>query len=307
MMEDAMHISDVISSDGVRLHVREWGPSDAKTILFIHGWSQSFLSWSHQFESSLANEFHLAAFDLRGHGMSDCPLDESRYTSGQLWADDVAAIIEQRDLDHPVLVGWSFGGYVSCDYVRAYGQGAIGGINFVDWAVMLGNTDKERALAGRGFEDYFEGAISDDFPTNIAAMRGFVRACVEREPSPEDLETLLCFNIIVPPLVRRALTMRGQLDNSPLLSTLTIPVLVTQGLSDQVTSPAAADHIQHCYPSAQVSRYEGVGHSPFMEEPDRFNRELAVFVRDAPTKSMEHAPPHALDPITLATESEDGG
>jgi non-heme chloroperoxidase len=276
-----MKISDVISSDGVRLHVREWGPDDAPTILFIHGWSQSYLSWRHQFESPLSEAFRIVAFDLRGHGMSDCPQEASRYTSAQLWADDVAAIIEQRDLDHPVLVGWSFGGYVTCDYVRAYGQRDIGGINFVDWAVMIGNTDKERALAGPGFEDYFDGATADDLPTNIAAMRGFLRACVAREPSQDDLETMLCFNIIVPPLVRRALTMRGTLDNSPLLSTLDVPVLVTQGLADRVTRPSAADHIQASCPSARVSRYEDVGHSPFMEDPERFNRELAAFVKGA--------------------------
>lgn len=277
--EETIVTSDVVGAGGVRLHVREWGPRRAPAILFIHGWSQNHLSWKYQFTGTLSDEFRVVAFDLRGHGMSDCPVAEEAYTDGQLWADDIAAIINRCELERPVLVGWSFGGYVACDYVRAHGQKEIAGINFVDWAVMLGNTEKERALAGRGFEDYFAGSISADFPTNIEAMRGFIRACVASELAQEDMETMLCYNIVVPPFVRKAVAMRGQLDNSELLGTLTVPVLVTQGLADTVTRPAATDHIIRCCPTAVSSLYEGVGHSPFLEAPGRFNRELADFVR----------------------------
>ena len=64
----------------------------------------------------------LVAYDLRGHGMSEAPLEAEHYTDGALWADDVAAIIDQLRLDRPVLVGWSYGSFVICDYVRAHGQ-----------------------------------------------------------------------------------------------------------------------------------------------------------------------------------------
>ena len=53
--------------------------------------------------------------------------------------------------------------------------------------------------------------------------------------------------------------------------------LISQGLADTVTRPAAAHHILRCCPTAQASLYEGVGHSPFLEEPDRFNRVLREF------------------------------
>ena len=42
---------------------------------------------------------------------------------GPRWADDVDALITELELDRPILVGWSFGGYVTCDYIRAHGQG----------------------------------------------------------------------------------------------------------------------------------------------------------------------------------------
>jgi non-heme chloroperoxidase len=280
--EHAVRSSVVQSSDGVRLRTYEWGRSDAPPILFIHGWSQSHLSWKRQYLSALAERFRVVVYDLRGHGASDCPREESAYTDAQLWADDVAAIIDQLALDRPVLVGWSFGGYVTCDYVRAYGQGAIAGINFVCWAVMLGNTEKERALTGQGFHDHFAGSISDDVQANIDAMRGFIRVCVEGELAQDDLEELLAFNMMVPPYVRRAVATRGTLDNSDLLRSITRPVLVSQGELDRVTRRAAAAHIVGCCPNSDESVYEGVGHSPFMERPERFNAELAAFADSLP-------------------------
>ena len=45
------------------------------------------------------------ALDIRGHGMSDKPLEEEHYTDARLWADDIAAVIWSLDLERPVLVG----------------------------------------------------------------------------------------------------------------------------------------------------------------------------------------------------------
>jgi non-heme chloroperoxidase len=89
----------------------------------------------------------------------------------------VAAIIDDLCLDRPVLVGWSYGTFVICDYVRAHGQGRIAAINFVGGAVKLGEP-AFGTLIGAGFVDHFADATTDDLPTNIRAMRSFVRACV---------------------------------------------------------------------------------------------------------------------------------
>jgi non-heme chloroperoxidase len=126
-----MKIHTVRGGGGLRLHVREWGRADGPPILLIHGFSQNHLCWAKQYESALADEFRLVAFDLRGHGMSEAPLEPEHYTYGDLWADDVAAIIDELGLDRPVLVGWSYGAFVIGDYVRAYGQDRIAGIDFV--------------------------------------------------------------------------------------------------------------------------------------------------------------------------------
>ena len=52
------------------LSVVQTGNGNGSDILFIHGFSQSYLSWQMQLDSDLAKDFHLTAFDLRGHGAS---------------------------------------------------------------------------------------------------------------------------------------------------------------------------------------------------------------------------------------------
>jgi non-heme chloroperoxidase len=264
---------------GLRLHVREWGPADGPPILLIHGWSQNHLCWVRQYESALVDEFRLVAYDLRGHGMSEAPLEPGHYTDGKLWAADVAAIIEDLHLDRPVLVGWSYGAFVICDYVRAYGQDRIAAIDFVEGAVKLGET-AFGTLIGPGFLDHFVGATADDLPTNIAAMRSFVRACVVKPVPDDDLETAICWNVAVPAAIRASLAAR-EIDCDDVLTTLRVPLLVTQGRADSVVLPAMAKHVLATCPTAQASWYEGTGHVPHLENPERFNRELAELTRRA--------------------------
>jgi hypothetical protein len=91
---------------GLKLHVREWGDPDAPPILFIHGWSANHLCWSKQYQSTLADQFRVIAYDLRGHGMSEAPLEPENYTYGELWADDVAAIIDELERYEQASLGW---------------------------------------------------------------------------------------------------------------------------------------------------------------------------------------------------------
>ena len=274
-----MKTHDVEGGGGVRLHVREWGKADGPPVVFIHGWSQNHLCWDKQYESALRDEFRLVAFDLRGHGMSEAPAGPGPYTDDRLWADDLAAVIGRLDVERAVLVGWSYGAFVICDYIRAYGQDRVAAINFVEGVVKLGEA-AFGTLIGPGFLDHFADATADDLPTNIRGMRGFVRACLAKPVAAEDLETALCWNMAVAPQVRASLGAR-EIDDDDVLRGLDVPLLVTQGRSDTVVLPAMAEHILATCPAAEASWYDGVGHVPHLEEPGRFNRELAALTRRA--------------------------
>jgi pimeloyl-ACP methyl ester carboxylesterase len=80
----------VTGGNGVPLHVVETGIRGGKPIVFLHGFSQSWLSWRPQLYSELAEDYQLMALDLRGHGQSDKP--QEGYSDCIQWADDVNAV-----------------------------------------------------------------------------------------------------------------------------------------------------------------------------------------------------------------------
>jgi non-heme chloroperoxidase len=272
-------IHTVRGGGGLRLHVREWGRADGPPILFIHGLSQNHLCWTKQYQSALAEEFRLVAYDLRGHGMSEAPLEPEHYTNARLWADDVAAIIDQLRLDRPVLVGWSYGGFVICDYLRAHGQDRIAAIDFAGAVITLGGA-AFGTLIGPGFLDHFPDATADDLPTNIRGIRGLVKGWPAKPYPAEEVETLLCSAMVVPAQIRANLGAR-EIDGDDVLRTLQVPLLVSHGRADTVVLPAMAEHVLATCPTAEPSWYEGVGHTAFLEAPGRFNRELAALTRRA--------------------------
>jgi pimeloyl-ACP methyl ester carboxylesterase len=274
-----MKTHTVPGGGGLSLHVREWGNPDGPPIVFIHGWSQSHLCWHKQVESPLRDEFRLVAFDLRGHGMSEAPLQSQHYTHAGLWAHDLAAVIDELRLKRPMLVGWSYGAFVICDYVRVNGQDEISGINLVAGAVKLGEA-AFGTLIGSGFLDHFAGATADDLPTNIDAIRGLISVFSARPLAVADTETLLAASMAVPARIRASLAAR-EIDDDDVLRGLGVPVLVSHGRADTIVLPAMADHILAACPTAQASWYQDTAHVPHLEHSERFNRELAELARSA--------------------------
>jgi non-heme chloroperoxidase len=264
----------VKTPDGLTISAQEWGNPSGPEILFIHGFSQSQLSWTRQVNSDLAKEFRIVTYDLRGHGGSDKPQDAARYRDSKAWADEVQAVMDAAGLKRPVLVGWSYAGRVISDYVATHGAGKLAGINFVDAPIKV-----DPALIGDNLKN-LPLMASEDLTTNIAATRTFLHGCFSKQPSADDYEIMLAFNMMVPPKVRAGLGGRP-LDATENMSKLTIPVLVTHGSEDRNAKLGAAKYTASVIPGAKLSVYEGIGHAPFFEDADRFNGELANFVRGA--------------------------
>ena len=270
---------DIRSGDGLILAGYESGNPQGPEILFIHGFSQCSLAWEKQFSSKvLTSEFRLVAFDIRGHGASEKPTDLSRYADDMLFADDVRCVMEAFNLKRPMLVGWSYAGRIVSDYVTAHGTKRIAGINYV-----CARTKNDAAYNGPGTE-LLRDMTSDDLATNINATRGFIRACYEKQPNSEDFETALAYNMVVPPGIRRAHLSR-QASDGGILEKLDVPVLVTQGSEDKLVLKGLGEFTAAVVPGARLSMYEAIGHSPFVEDAPRFNRELSEFVRNTQPSS----------------------
>ena len=263
----------IAGGGGVRLHVVETGNPGGRPILFIHGFSQCSLAWSRQLNSDLADRYRLVAMDMRGHGLSEKPRDG--YADSKLWADDVDAVIQALELDHPVISGWSYGPLVILDYVRHYGEEAIGGLNIVGGITKLGSDEATSVLTPE-FLGLVPGFFADDAEQSAHSLRSLVRLCLAQEPSPEDLYLMLGYNLSVPAYVRRALLSRS-FDNDDLLPRIRKPVLIVHGAQDAVVKPAVVDQHRAGLTRAQVVLMPNAGHAAFWDDAPAFNQHLRAF------------------------------
>ena len=265
----------VKTPDGLTISAQSWGNPNGPEILFIHGFSQASLSWIKQVTNSdLAKQFHMVTYDLRGHGNSDKPLEPERYKTSKYWADEVQAVMDQTGLKRPVLVGWSYAGRVMADYLTVHGPARLAGLNYVD-AGQKGDP----AFVGPNLKN-LPLMASEDLAVNIAATREFLHGCFSIQPTQAEYETMLAFNMMVPPKVRAGMGNRP-LNVDDMLKSLRLPVLVTHGAEDKNSNLIAAEYTAKMIQGAKLSVYQGVGHSPFFEDAPRFNTELAAFVRSA--------------------------
>ena len=277
----------VLGHGGVRLHVVETGNTAGRPILFIHGVSQSWRSWSRQMNSDLADDFRLVALDLRGHGLSDKPRDG--YADSRAWADDIDAVIRALQLDRLVLCGWSYGPLVILDYIRFYGEDAVGGIDIVGGVTKLGS-EKALALLTPEFLALVPGFFSTDTGENARSLESLLHLCFATKLTLEELRLMLEPSLTVPPYVRQGMFSRT-VDNDDLLPTLRTPVLISHGARDAVVKRLAVEQHQARVPHAQVHLMANAGHGCFWDDPAGFNQRLRSF---ANSRESSHPTPERL-------------
>jgi non-heme chloroperoxidase len=261
---------------GTRLHVVETGNPRGRPILFIHGLSQCWRSWTRQMDSDLAHDHRLVAMDLRGHGLSEKPHDA--YGESNLWADDVHAVVQSLRLEQVILSGWSYGALVILDYIRHHGEDAVGGIQFVSAITKLGSDDALSVITP-AFLGILPGLLSTDAQESVGALESLVRLCSARDLPEPDLYLMLGYNVCVPPFVRQALFSRS-LDNDDLLPKIRKPVLITHGADEAIVKLSAVDRHRSGMPHAQVQIVPNAGHIPFWDEAAAFNARLQAFVAE---------------------------
>jgi non-heme chloroperoxidase len=264
----------ITGGGGIQLHLVETGNSKGRPIMFLHGLSQCWLTWSRQMNSDLAGDFRLVAMDIRGHGLSDKPREG--YADSRLWADDVHAAIQALRLDHPILCGWSYGPLIILDYIRHYGEDGIGGINFVGGITKLGSDEAISVLTPE-FLSLVPGFFATGAEESVRSLESLIRLCFAQELSAEDRYLMLGYGVSVPPYVRQALLSRS-LDNDDLLPRIRKPVLITQGAEDAVVKLSAVDqHKAGGLTHAQIQIVPSMGHAPFWDDAAAFNQRLRAF------------------------------
>ena len=111
---------------GLRMHVRNWG-GEGSPVVLLHGLASTCRVWDFV-APILAQKFSVIAVDQRGHGDSGKPDHGYEFASV---GGDVAAMLEGRGIQRPVLVGHSWGADVALELAVAQPE-LLQGIVFVD-------------------------------------------------------------------------------------------------------------------------------------------------------------------------------
>jgi pimeloyl-ACP methyl ester carboxylesterase len=274
----APRASFVEAADGVPLCVYETGNPQGRELLLIHGYSQSYAVFRQQFDSSLGRDYRIVAFDLRGHGCSGKPWKEEAYTGTRVWADDVATVIRATGLRRPVVVGWSFGGYIAAHYARHYGVDGIAGIVLVGSNAGLPPEPTDPAILER-LARLREGKrdMVPDVDAQIANGRNFVKM-MTAGPAPAAMqETMFAANQMLPVYAQRAMWSLA-LSNQDVIPALRTRVLFLVGSKDGSQSVEVLRTAAATLPDGHVEVIEGSGHAPFIDAPAEFDARLRAFV-----------------------------
>jgi pimeloyl-ACP methyl ester carboxylesterase len=264
---------------GVPLNVMTAGDPNNPGILLIHGMAQASQAFRLQFESDLADEFYLVAFDMRGHGLSGKPWQPELLTPSQAWAGDVAAVMAVTGLTKPVVVGWSYGGFVVSDYVRHYGVDNLAGVNLV--GSLGGLVPRSPFPPSDDIKEMLENSArtrSMNMQDNIVAANNTAATFFTDTMTETDKDAQVAMGLMMPAYVRRAMAGR-KLDNTDIVDQMNIPMLLSRGSGDIMMPANDSEVAMNTLSDAEFSFYEDTGHLPFFQHPERYNKELAAFVR----------------------------
>ena len=280
--------STVQGAEGVPLNVIEQGAAEQPVIVLVHGFGQSHASFEAQFTApELNRDFRLVSYDLRGHGLSGKPWSREAYATSAHWADDLARVIDATGARKVVLVGWSYGTLVVGDYLRKYGSERLGGVvltgaygGFTD--PPSGRAPPPAAVVAEMNRMRDEQMSGDPQLRAAAVRRGVLRLTAKSMPEAW-LAQATSMGMLTATEARRYMFDRP-IDNRDVLGKLNVPLLVVIGGKDGSTPELQGRDLAARVRGAEVAFYPEAGHSPFAEEPERFNQELAAFARSA------HAP-----------------
>jgi len=128
-----------VAVGGARIRYSAWGEGDGRGLLFVHG-GRAHRNWWRPFAPVFAQNRRVAALDLSGMGDSDW---RERY-SLDLMIDELFAVIEKAGLNahgRPIIIGHSFGGWVTLAAVEREGE-RLGGAVVVDSPLGVPDPDE---------------------------------------------------------------------------------------------------------------------------------------------------------------------
>jgi pimeloyl-ACP methyl ester carboxylesterase len=253
---------------GLRLHCAESGDAHGTPVLFLHGWPDSWYSFSRVLPL-LPPTLRAIAFDQRGFGESDHP--DSGYTIPQLAADAVA-LLDALDIERAALVGHSYGSFVAREVAAAHPQR-------VTALVLIGTGYSTSTPVTDGLQVAVR-EVPNPIPEPFA--REFQASTVYRPVPAEFFDRIVAESLKIPaPLWPAMIDALMSHDATASLSKLRAPTLLLWGDHDALFARDDEDRFLAAVPGARLEVYEETGHCPNWERPEDVAADIAAFLTRA--------------------------
>jgi pimeloyl-ACP methyl ester carboxylesterase len=272
--QSAPHTSKFIEAGGLRLHYLDYGTAGRPAILCVHG-GAAHAHWFDFFAPGFATDFHVRALDLRGHGDSQW-MHPPAYTY-QLYASDLAEVVEKLDLRDFVLLGHSMGGLVSLLHIATY-PGRARALIIVDSTLRM-TDDRAAMLRDVGSRQGSSYPTHDDFLTRYRLRPAGTTA------APEIIRHLAeCGGRQLPDgswthkFDRNVYAQRNSFDGIPYWSRITIPTLLVKGgRSNRINQELFAQAQARCS-HLELAEVPHSDHHVFLDNPPGFERVVKAFL-----------------------------
>lgn len=269
------------SLHGYRRAFRMAGAGPA--VLLLHGIGDNSLAWEPLF-NELSEEFTVIAPDFLGHGFSDRPRADYSVSA---FANGMRDLLTFLDIERVTVVGHSLGGGVAGQFAYQYPE-LVERLVFVATGGVTKDVNPLLRAMSLPFSEYVLGAVSipgvfssfsaiartlKNLPTARFTDNNEIVRVLERMPEKGSAE-------VFARTLRSVVDWRGQvvtmLDRCYLSAS--IPTLIVWGSDDQVIPVAHAQMLHSAMPGSQMVVFDGAGHFPFRDDPERFLKLFLTFM-----------------------------
>jgi pimeloyl-ACP methyl ester carboxylesterase len=275
-----------VEANGASFHVVTAG--EGTPLLLLHGWPEFWLTWQPVMER-MADRYRLIAPDLRGFGDSDKPVGPFGAADN---AKDLVALLDALGLDRVGVVGHDVGGAIMQLLARAVPQ-RVTGLFFFDFVYpgigpRMGAPDRLNEIWYQSFHqtDLAIALVGESRASCHAYFEYIVERWTHRpHPFGDDFEALVDnfmkpgnlaggFDYYRAAHAGRVAMMSG---TAPALPPIPIPTCVRWAEHDVLFPYAWTDRLGETFTDLDLACFEGVGHFPHREDPDRAAHEIGSF------------------------------
>lgn len=259
----------------VNVFLEDLYPEGSKTILYIHGWPGSHDLFEYQFGQLPKAGVRCVGIDCRGFGQSDKPWTGYDYDR---MSDDVRAVIDALQLRDIALLGHSTGGGIAVRYMARHGGHGVSKLILCAAAApsLIQRPYFPYGLPRQAVLDIIQGTYAD----RPAMLRGFGDTIFFQYKTGPFMDWIFPIGLQAAGWATAAVA-NTWLDEEQLfhdMQAIRVPTLILQGVHDKVVLFPVAAALRDGIPGAKLVPFDESGHFLFLDEKDKFNRELIQFV-----------------------------